>query len=141
MIFKLPLVIFASLGFSLIINANPKHYTAAALLGGASFLMQNAILKIYGSILLTSLISAMIACVLSQISARIKKAPAVCFLLPSILPLVPGKVFFYAISLAITQNFDMALKYFSQTLEYSLGISVGIILGAFFCKILPFKSK
>ncbi len=141
MILKLLLIIFASFGFSLIINANRRHYAACALLGGASYLISTAIFNISDSVLLNSVISAILVSAISQVLARIKKAPATVFLLPSILPLVPGRIFFYAISLAITQGFENSAKYFSQTFEYAFGISIGIILGSFLCKILIIKAK
>lgn len=136
MIYDTILMLFASLGFSMIMGTKRRHYITCAILGSVSFCISSQLLEITDSILITSVISSAISSIASQTIARTAKAPATIFLLPSILPLVPGRRFFYAISSALAQNNDNAVVYFMQTIEYTAGISTGIMLGSSLCKIV-----
>ncbi len=133
---------FASLGFSLIIGTKSKFYIACACLAAICYYTSVIFLRFFNSIIGVSFVCACILSILSQIFAKKAKAPATIFLLPSILPLVPGSRFFYAISSALAQNAEKSIMYFLQTLEYTAGISTGIMLGSSLCKIIfAVKSK
>ena len=58
--------------------------------------------------------------------ARLLKAPATVFFTPSIIPLVPGRSLFYAISFAVSGDSPKAWDFASQTAAVSAAIAVGL---------------
>ena len=71
--------------------------------------------------------SSAFATLYSEILARIKKAPTTVFLIPSVMPMIPGGGLFYTMSAVISNNTVLFEKYFVTTIETALGISIGIM--------------
>lgn len=76
---------------------------------------------------ITNMLAAAFATLYSEILARIKKAPTTVFLIPSIMPMIPGGGLFYTMSAVISNNTVLFEKYFVTTIETALGISIGIM--------------
>lgn len=78
------------------------------------------------SLLLQNLIPAAVVTFYAEVLARIVKAPATVFLIPSIIPLVPGGRLYYTMR-AIVDGTDP--KVFAiETIVIALGIAVGIVV-------------
>lgn len=75
----------------------------------------------------TNMLAASFATLYSEILARIKKAPTTVFLIPSIMPMIPGGGLFYTMSAVISNDTVLFEKYFVTTIETALGISIGIM--------------
>lgn len=76
---------------------------------------------------ITNMLAAAFATLYSEILARIKKAPTTVFLIPSIMPMIPGGGLFYTMSAVISNNTVLFENYFVTTIETALGISIGIM--------------
>lgn len=76
---------------------------------------------------ITNMLAAAFATLYSEMLARIKKAPTTVFLIPSIMPMIPGGGLFYTMSAVISNNTVLFEKYFVMTIETALGISIGIM--------------
>lgn len=121
------LTLMASAGFSVVFNIQLKDLPFAAL-GGA-------IVRIFfiGFQLLMpeykfayTLLAAFFAALYSEILANIKKEPSTLYLYPSIIPLIPGDLFYYVALGIIWQNATF-LKYGPDLLFVLVGISVGFV--------------
>ena len=115
-----------SLGFSLMFGLR-RRYLAAAALGG---LLSWGLVLLLEGLGLTSFLSALLASafavVYAELLARAYRSPATLFLVPAIIPLVPGSSLYYAMSCAVRGDLGAASQYSSQTLEYGLAIAAGI---------------
>ncbi len=60
--------------------------------------------------------------------ARICKTPATVFLIPGLIPLVPGGSLYYAMAYLVEKNSELALENGLKTVYTCLGLSVGIVL-------------
>ena len=56
------------------------------------------------------------------------KAPATVFLIPSIIPLVPGGRLYYTMRAIVDGDADSAKIYAMETIVIALGIAVGIVV-------------
>lgn len=68
--------------------------------------------------------------ILAEIFARIKKKPVTIFLIPAIIPLVPGAGMYYTMLYTIENNHKLMLSYGYQTLVTAGTIAVAIIVSS-----------
>lgn len=78
------------------------------------------------SLLLQNLIPAAVVTFYAEVLARIVKAPATVFLIPSIIPLVPGGRLYYTMR-KIVDGTDPKV-FAMETIVIALGIAVGIVV-------------
>ncbi len=115
-----------ALGFALIFGMRRRYLFAAslgALLGWGVYLLADWLL---GNTFLPSLAAAAFALSYSEIMAKVLKTPATLFVIPGIIPLVPGGSLFYAMSYAVHRDMENARYYGARTLETALAIAAGI---------------
>ncbi len=72
---------------------------------------------------ISNFLASVFAAFASEFLARKIKAPVTVFLIPTILPLVPGSSLYYTIEAVFKSDFDTALTHFS-----ALGMTIGAIL-------------
>ena len=115
-----------SLGFALIFGMRRRYLFCAsrgALLGWGVFLGAEALLS---SSFLPPLFAAAFAVSYSELMAKALKTPATLFVIPAIIPLVPGGSLYYAMSCAVHRDMANASLYASRTLETALAVATGI---------------
>jgi len=120
------------IGFSIFFNLKKERLLYAAVLGTFSGTIYIFCEKWFPeNVSLYNMIPALIGTFLSELSARWKKAPAVIFILPSIIILIPGGSFYYTMSYLVNGNQELFQEWGSRTLLAALGIAVGIIVASF----------
>ena len=115
-----------SLGFALIFGMRRRYLFASALgalLGWAVYLLADALLE---SAFLPPLFAAAFAVSYSELMAKALKTPATLFVIPAIIPLVPGGSLYYAMSYAVHRDLENARIYGTRTGECALAIAAGI---------------
>ena len=131
------------IAFSIFFNMKKERLLYAAVLGtlsaginlGCEYFFPN-------QVFVNNMIPALICTLLSELSARWKKAPAIIFILPSIIILIPGGSFYYTMSYLVNGNQEMFQEWGGRTLQSALGIAVGIIVASFvFYEILNIIQK
>jgi len=95
---------------------------------------------------LSVMIGTVVATILSEILARLLKAPTTVFLIPSIIPFVPGARLFFMMYGLISNDNESFRYNMNELLLASLGIAVGIILASVLFQLLlkiinKFKNK
>ena len=128
-IIQLITAFLGSLGFSLLFGMRGKHLIPASLGGvlvwGIYLLLST---MIHGEGFLACLVAAAAAVIYAELLAHLRKCPATLFVIPAILPLVPGSSLYYTMANAVRGNLTDAKLYGSQTLEAALAIAAGISL-------------
>ena len=123
------LTLMASTGFSVVFNIQLKDLPFAAL-GGVIVRVVHILFKLAfpAYAFVYTIFAAFFAALYSEILAITKKEPSTLYLYPSIVPLIPGDLFYYT-ALAIIWGNGSLLKQFGPDLALSLvGISVGFVL-------------
>ena len=115
-----------SAGFSLLFRLKQKYILFASAGGFICWLIYLATKSFDFGEFAASFVSTLIVAIFCEVLARLLKAPATIFFTSSIIPLVPGRTFFYAISHAVSGDFRKAWYFASQTLAVSVGIAFGI---------------
>ena len=62
-----------------------------------------------GNVFLSALVASMGVCLWSEGMARVRKAPANIFMIPGIIPLLPGGALYYTMSALIGGDMDSVL--------------------------------
>ncbi len=115
-----------SMGFALIFGMKRRYLFCAslgALLGWGVYLATDALLA---SSFLPPLFAAAFAVTYSEIMAKVLKTPATLFVIPAIIPLVPGGSLYYTMSYAVHRDMENARLYGTRTAETALAIAAGI---------------
>lgn len=126
MIIQLLSAFAGALGFAMIFGMRRRYLFFAslgALLGWGVYLLTASLLN---SGFLPPLAAAAFSVTYSELMARALKTPATLFVIPAIVPLVPGSSLFYTMSSAVHRDLVSARAYGSQTLESALAIAAGI---------------
>ena len=116
----------SSLGFSMLFGLRRRFLVYAAL-GGllcwGIYLAMDAWLHME---FLSCLLAAAFAIVFAEVLARRLKTPATLFVVPAILPLVPGGSLYYTMENVVHGRMEAARSFGTQTLIAALALAAGI---------------
>ncbi len=118
---------FASLAFAIIFEVRGRVLPMSALGGASAWAVYLACLGAGEgyACLVASIYASLYAEILSSLSDR----PALPFLVPSIIPLVPGGGMYYMMALFLGGDSEGALSKGAETLGMAGGIAAGIAVG------------
>ena len=123
------LTLMASAGFSIVFNIQLKDLPFAAL-GGVIVRVVHILFKLafpaYPFVF--TIFAAFFAALYSEILAIIKKEPSTLYLYPSIVPLIPGDLFYYVALGIIWGNVSIISQFGPDLALCLIGISVGFVL-------------
>lgn len=114
----------STLGFSVIFNIPKESLLKSALIGAIGWIVY---IK-FSTPIVGVFFGALIVGVLGEIFARLFKKPATIFIIPGIIPLVPGTGMYYTMYAIIEKNFLEAANIGTETFFIALSISCGIII-------------
>lgn len=117
-----------TLGYCLLINVKRNKIVYGCLGGVVSTFLYCACVEVGLTPLLQNLIPAAVVTLYAEVLARVIKAPATVFLIPSIIPLVPGGRLYYTMRAIVDGDADSAKIYAMETIVIALGIAVGIVV-------------
>jgi len=117
-----------SAGFAFFFNAKKSQILCAAISGLLISGMYLLLASQNDSILLDNMLCAMLVTAYAEIFARIMKAPSSVFLLPAIIPLVPGGFLYYGMYGLVTGENEIAWQNANATMLTGLGIAMGILV-------------
>ena len=115
-----------SLGFSMLFGLPRRHIFSASMGGMFSWGIYLLLMKINGNVFLACLCASIFSMIYSEFLARLHKSPATLFIIPSIIPLVPGSSLYYAMSYAVRGDVERAKYHGHQTLIWVMAIAAGI---------------
>ena len=116
----------SSLGFSMLFGVRRRLLLPAALGGLLCWGVYLGMDAWLGQEFLSCLIAAALAVIYAELHARLLKTPATLFVVPAILPLVPGGSLYYTMENAVHGRLDEARVFGQQTLIAALAIAAGI---------------
>ena len=127
-ILQLVMAFVGSLGFAMLFRLRRVLWISASL--GGVFCWGGYLLVMYFSDgqIFTSGLAAALAAVYAELLAARKRAPVPLFLIPSVVPLIPGSTLYYTMSAAVQGNTEEVSHYGSLTLQYALSIAGGICI-------------
>lgn len=119
---------YASIGFSILFNIHGPGALVCAT--GATLTWLTYRLSLYIGIDSTTanLIGAMVASTFSEITARIRKFPAITYLVISLFPLIPGAGVYYSVNYAVRGDITNFTSTLGNTGSIAGAMAVGILL-------------
>lgn len=122
--------IIAAVSFGIMFNIRGTNLIFAGLNAGLGFFFYT-IITAHGYDSHIGMLTASISMsICAEILARSRKTPASVFLVPSLIPVVPGGALFqFALNL-LEGNNDLALSYGIQTMLEAGALAIGIILAS-----------
>ena len=130
MAWKLLTVLLATAGYCLLINVPWRLFLPAAAGGVLSWavylLLRDRIQSLFYLLILVGAVSA----AYSELAAKLARAPATIFLIPGLIPLVPGGFAYYAMLALVQNEFDTMRHYALLTGQWAVGLAAGISLVA-----------
>lgn len=131
-----------TLGFSIYFRVSEKNVIASTLGGAIGWAIYLAAFKLTGNMFFANFAAALIVYLYSEIMARILKAPANIFLIPGIIPLLPGGPLYYTMYGIVEGDKALFSENGTKTAAITFGIAVGIVVGAVFMSyITKLKNK
>ena len=116
------------IAFSIIFSMPKNLLKYATIVGVVSWVIYSYLLYIEVDIVLQAFITGLIVAGMSHIFARVLKAPVTIFLVPGILPLVPGGPIYRSVYYFINDNSGLGNMYFTQTLQIAGAIAMSIFI-------------
>jgi len=113
-----------------------KYLLPAGLTGAGGWLLELLIMNQTENAMMSAFLSAAFVAVISQLLARIFKAPVTVYLVPGILPLVPGVGMYRMVYYLLQENGEAASYYFSYTLQVAGMIALAVFVVDSFFRVL-----
>ena len=117
----------AVFGFSLLVDMPRKYLVYAGITGGAGWLAYLVSMQV-GTSLAAAFFSSLAAALLSQVFARVLKAPVTIFLVAGILPTVPGASIYRSVYFLIQGQTKWYNFYLIQTIQIAGAMAVAIFI-------------
>ena len=120
----------STLGFSILFYVHPRRLFVATLGGVLSCGVYLLAGHFLGGELLPNLLGALVGAGFSEIMARHTKVPVPVYVVPCIIPLVPGSGLYATRFGIVTADYATAASACMRTLEIALGITGGIVVAS-----------
>ena len=133
--------IIASYGFVVIFNIHGFGSFLCALGGGITWAAFCVVQALGGQDLMCFFLATVVAAVFAEVMARIRKYPAISYLISCLLPLIPGSGIYYAAQQAMQGNSAGFVSYAGRTLAIAGVMAVGILLVVTTTKALTGRRK
>ena len=127
LIIKLIASFLGSAAFAVVFNANKHHVVFGALNGLLTYFVYYAVLYFLRSVFVAALLSTAIAAAFAEILARKRHAPSSVFLIPGVIPTVPGSNLYFFMRYILEKNLTLALTELGIALSIALGIASGTV--------------
>ena len=118
------------IGFAILFNIHGKGSLLCALGGMLSWAIYLLAKKHGAGDILAYFWSALFASIYSESMARIRKYPAISYLVVSIFPMIPGAGAYYTMNYAVRGDMDMFASQGTHTIAIAGILAVGILLGS-----------
>lgn len=116
-----------TLGFNISFNIRGKKLIFATLGGTISWSVFLALEPLFPGEAMRYFLATTAIAVYGEILARLMKTPTTTFLVPSIIPLIPGSSLYYTMNYALNKEWSQFAQQAFYTLQLALSLAVGII--------------
>ncbi|MDY3006410.1 threonine/serine exporter family protein [Anaerococcus sp. AGMB00486] len=132
----------SSVGFAMLFSSPKRAIKFSALAGAIGFLIYNIAGDLIGGVFLPILLGAYVTGILGEIFARVFHMPAILFIIPGIINLVPGKGIYNTLFYFVDNQKSLAFTNLFETLVTASAISFGILLASSISKsLMGFKFR
>ena len=128
LLIKIVTAFFSSLGFAIVLRVAPRHIVYGSIGGAITYIIYYTIVWFGLGYFAAGFISTTFTALYSESLARVRRAPAIVFLNPGVIPTVPGGDLYRGMRDLISGKMPEALANFGIALNIGLGIAGGIVV-------------
>lgn len=119
---------FATIGYAVLFNIPKKDIVKASFAGACGWVVYVYFNNGFHSLVFSSFMGACVVALISEIFARVFKETVTIFVIPGILPLVPGAGMYNTMLAIIRQDFYKSALVGSETIFVAGSIAIGILI-------------
>lgn len=116
-----------SFGFSVLYHIRGRKLLFAALGGGLSWALYLILQPVLPGEFIRYVVCSFFVAAYAEFFARILKTPATTFLIPSIIPHIPGGALYHTMRYALQKQWTVCFSQALYTLKLALGLAIGIV--------------
>lgn len=131
----------ATLGFCFLYRTPKRLVLIGALLGAVTYLFFDFFSHLLNHTFFSCFISCILMAILAKVFAGRFRTPAMIFILPGMIALVPGAGIYHSIVSLIQEDYSGFVKYASDTMFIAFAISSAIALVNMFFKVFSRKKS
>lgn len=117
-----------TLGFAIIFNVPLRHMPVASIIGGLGWVTYQVAMSMGSAIPFACFLGSCTVGLTSDLASRFLKEAATIFVIPGVLPLVPGAGTYYTMLAIVEGNLDKAASTGVQTLAMAGAIALGLLV-------------
>lgn len=129
---------FAVYGFCHYFGAPKKSIPISCAIGGIVWIIYKYIVTYYSNYLLAGFASALALGLLGEFFARIIKTPATIFIIPGLVPMVPGAGMYYSMYYLIYNEYSKFQSVAIETFYIAASLAIGIVASSAITKTIKF---
>ena len=114
--------------FAVVFKANKRHVLFGALNGLVTYFIYYTVIFFINSSFAAAFISTAVAAVIAEIFARLRRAPSSVFLIPGVIPTVPGGNLYLFVRYLLESKLTDSLAQLFTALSIALGIAMGTVI-------------
>ena len=122
--------LLSSIGFGILFNLRVRRLMLAGVGGMLGWTLYLILYHYSGQEVVCYGLATIATTLYSQALARIVKSTATLFLVPSVVPMLPGGYLYYTMLYAVQGNWEQFLSEGVLTLSTAAAIAVGIMVGS-----------
>lgn len=127
---------FSTIGFAVLFNIPRRQLVYAGLSGMLGWLVYTLALSQSQNPILANFFGGLAAGLSGEIFARMRKQPATLFVVPGIIPLVPGYGLYYTMSAIIVKDYQTAVSVGFEASLIAIAIASAIIISTTLGRLL-----
>ena len=125
-ILQIVMALLGTFGFSVLFHIRGWKLLMATLGGGLSWALYLYLEPVFHSEFTRYFFSAIFVAVYAEFFARRLKTPATTFLIPSIIPHIPGGALYHTMRYALLKQWPLCFQQAFYTIMLALGLALGI---------------
>ncbi len=118
----------STIGFAIIFNAPRDTLFKSGFAGGLGWIIYAFTGEVFNSVIFSTFIASITVALISEYFAFAYKNPITIYIIPGIIPLVPGFGLYYTMLSIVKKQFDEAAVYGSETLLISMAIAAALVI-------------
>jgi uncharacterized membrane protein YjjB (DUF3815 family) len=122
--------LISTLGFAVLFNIPRRHLLTASINGALGWVMYSLVLMSGGSVIPASFAGAVTVGLMGELLANLFRKPATIFIIPGIIPFVPGYGIYYTMISILEKNFEAAVSKGSDSFFIAVAIASGLIVSS-----------
>lgn len=128
--------------FAVLFDAPKRLFFYAGIVGATGWMFSRVLLEIFSMHeIYATMFGSLVLGIMCHLMARILKEPATIFMVPGIIPFVPGGLAYKATSLLVQFEYNESLNTMLEVILIAGGVAVGLLFADQLSKIFIHKKR